>query len=168
MVLEEAVALLPKAQKISIGSLSGFIFIGTVEEYYKMVGMIEDDVFYVNCIKHLDYAANNLWHRAQDLYSLHKTCKNPYDIWTIYQRVTNAYDSAKNTAQYARMYSGLRERSVKELWYNDYDKRFQIIIEGLEIGEYWLESEYLEDFGPSGKKYKPSKKKKRKLTPKGM
>jgi hypothetical protein len=154
MTLEEAVKLLPSSTIIAIGAQCAFVFIGTVNEYEEKIDEIEDGIVFEPYIS----SVGPRMKRAERLAALTREArwnkKNMYGLHRKLKALTAMVKELSTSLVYTGQYMPLRSREVRELWYNNYDRRFHILVEGMEEGKYWLKEECERDLHPKGRTQK--------------
>lgn len=128
MTLESYINKNPN-NKYYIGAQSSFIFIGNAEQYQAEINGISDK-YQEHRRKAYVTARNNL-----------KAAEKMKDK-ELYETAKASYELVKEVYEWGKKHKDIRKRKVRET-YGRYDDPTAIIIliEGSEMGRYWLESE---------------------------
>lgn len=116
--------------KYYIGAQSSFIFIGNAEQYQAEINGISDK-YAEHRRKAYVTARNNL-----------KAAEKMKDQSKLYKELYKTAEAVKEVYEWGKKHKDIRKRKVRET-YGRYDDPTAIIIliEGSEMGRYWLESE---------------------------
>ena len=120
--------------KYYIGAQSSFIFIGNAEQYQAEINGISDK--YAEHRRKAYVTARNNLKAAEKMKDQSKLYKE------LYKTAEASYKTVKEVYEWGKKHKDIRKRKVRET-YGRYDDPTAIIIliEGSEMGRYWLESE---------------------------
>ena len=142
--LDFAISLMGEDDILHIGSSTGFIFIGTKEEYYKNVGGISAHwkKFYQDIIKSRE---KSIMSTVAEITKLKKDYKYRPALEDKLNRLKILYASKTSAEDILKVFKPIQTRKVLDVYPRIQMDGICIIVEGAEQGKYWDKQEWDRD-----------------------
>lgn len=142
--LDFAISLMGEDDILHIGSSTGFIFIGTKEEYYKNVGGIFSHwkKFYQDIVKRRE---KSIMSTVAEITKLKKDYKYRPALEDKLNRLKILYASKTGAEDILKAFKPIQHRKVLDVYPRIQMDGICIIVEGQEQGKYWDKSEWDRD-----------------------
>lgn len=144
--LDFTVSLMNDDDILHISSSTGFIFIGTKEEYYKNVGGISAHwkKFYQDIIKSRE---KSIMSTVAEITKLKKDYKYRAALEDKLNRLKILYASKTSAEDILKVFKPVQSRKILDVYPRIQMDGICIIVEGQEQGKYWDKSEWDKDHG---------------------
>ena len=142
--LDFAISLMDADDILHIGSSTGFIFIGTKEEYYKNVGGISAHwkKFYQDIVK---IREKSIMSTVAEITKLKKDYKYKTSLEDKINKLKILYASKTGAEDILKVFKPVQSRKVLDVYPRIQMDGICIIVEGAEQGKYWDKSEWDRD-----------------------
>ena len=142
--LDFAISLMGEDDILHIGSSTGFIFIGTKEEYHKNVGGISSHwkKFYQDIVKSRE---KSIMSTVAEITKLKKDYKYRPALEDKLNRLKILYASKTGAEDILKAFKPIQSRKVLDVYPRIQMDGICIIVEGQEQGKYWDKSEWDRD-----------------------
>lgn len=142
--LDFAISLMDEDDILHIGSSTGFIFIGTKEEYHKNVGGISAHwkKFYQDIVKSRE---KSIMSTVTEITKLKKDYKYRTALEDKLSRLKILYASKMTAEDILKAFKPIQHRKVLDVYPRIQMDGICIIVEGQEQGKYWDKQEWDRD-----------------------
>ena len=143
--LDEAVKKMDDDEIIHIGSASGFVYIGTKQQYEQMIDSISDRChkFFKDAKKRYTRKIKNYSEKLKSIDKESETYEKESRMITECIQRYKRY--LKQVCGVLERFKPMRERSVKEIYKRISKDGIVITMEGDETGKYWSKDEWDRD-----------------------
>lgn len=147
--LDFAISLMGEDDILNIGSSTGFIFIGTKEEYCKNVGGISAHwkKYYQDIVKSRE---KSIMSTVAEITKLKKDYKYRSALEDKLNRLKILYASKTGAEDILKVFKPIQSRKVLDVYPRIQMDGICIIVEGQEQGKYWDKSEWDRDHKGDG------------------
>lgn len=147
--LDFAISLMNEDDILHIGSSTGFIFIGTKEEYHKNVGGISScwKKFYQDIVKSRE---KSIMSTVAEITKLKKDYRYRPALEDKLNRLKILYASKTGAEDILKAFKPIQHRKVLDVYPRIQMDGICIIVEGAEQGKYWDKQEWDRDHKGDG------------------
>lgn len=141
--LDDVMKEIPDDEVVHIGSGSSFLFIGTKEDYARDIKKVS-----AKCIRDAKRVLDEVHQQIKrDIKALINPNITVRELPDLLCRLRGRVEDAEKMEAYLKKFVAISKRTVKEAYPSIVEDGIVLIIEGREVGKYWMLSEYRRDNG---------------------